>query len=269
MVYFLHAPDRYLELIRAGIPHYDRLQDEVIRAIAPLRVSRLLDLGVGSGETSRRCLEAHPHARIVGIDQSQAMLDVAAQVLGDRVRLQLGRLEDPLPPGPFDAVVSALAVHHLDGPAKADLFERIACCLAPAGRFVLADLVVPAGPVTEPIPLTSADTPDRVDDMLEWLRAAGLEPTVRWQHQDLMVLEASVRVPDKTPGLLPPGKRLGEAAASPPVEDEQPAAEPWWHAFIADDADSGPASGVDRRAPDKAPEERRDTEPPRAEHPEE
>src|SRR5262245_62724772 len=47
----------------------------------------------------------------------------------DRVSLLVGRLEDPLPQGPFDLVVSALAVHHLDAASKADLFRRIAATL--------------------------------------------------------------------------------------------------------------------------------------------
>jgi tRNA (cmo5U34)-methyltransferase len=36
------------------------------------------------------------------------------------------RLEDPPPEGNFALVVSALAVHHLDGAGKADLFARVA-----------------------------------------------------------------------------------------------------------------------------------------------
>jgi tRNA (cmo5U34)-methyltransferase len=115
VVRFLHAPERYLELMRDGIPLYDRLEDEVVRACTGLRVSRLLDLGVGTGETSRRCLEAHPGAHVIGIDASAEMLAVAAEVLGERAELRVQRLEDPLPGGPFELVVSALAVHHLDG----------------------------------------------------------------------------------------------------------------------------------------------------------
>ena len=35
----------------------------------------------------------------------------------------------------FDLVLSALAVHHLEGSGKAGLFQRIASTLDPAGRF--------------------------------------------------------------------------------------------------------------------------------------
>src|SRR5689334_756580 len=63
-----------------------------------------------------------------------------------RVRLVEGRLQDPLPDGPWDLVVSCLAVHHLDGDGKADLFRRIAAVLVPGGRFVLGDVIVPENP---------------------------------------------------------------------------------------------------------------------------
>ena len=57
-----------------------------------------------------------------------------------------GRIEDPLPEGPFDLVASALCVHHLDGAAKAELFGRVRDALAPDGLFVLGDVVVPGRP---------------------------------------------------------------------------------------------------------------------------
>src|ERR671937_534457 len=90
--------------------------------------------------------------------------------------LRVGRLEDPLPDGPFDLVVSSLAVHHLDAAGKADLFRRIAAVLAPGGSFVLADVVVPERPEDAVIHCTPGfDLPDTVADQLEWLEAAGLE----------------------------------------------------------------------------------------------
>jgi len=71
------------------------------------------------------------------------MLAVARSALGDHdTRLDLARIEDTLPKGPFVLAVSALAVHHLDPADKPALFSRIADLLAPGGRFVLADVVV-------------------------------------------------------------------------------------------------------------------------------
>jgi tRNA (cmo5U34)-methyltransferase len=70
-------------------------------------------------------LARHPGATLVGIDASADML-AAADVPG--ADLRVGRLQDELPAGPFDLVFSVLAVHHLDGPGKADLFRRVAAC---------------------------------------------------------------------------------------------------------------------------------------------
>ena len=94
--------------------------------------------------------------------------------------------------GPFDLVLSTLAVHHLDAAGKADLFERVAAVLVPGGRFVLADVVVPERPEEAVIPCTPGyDLPDLVPDQLEWLREAGLEPRVAWERRDLAVLVAT------------------------------------------------------------------------------
>jgi tRNA (cmo5U34)-methyltransferase len=88
-------------------------------------------------------------------------------------------------------VVSALAVHHLDGPAKADLFRRVAGVLAPGGRLVLGDVVVPDDPALATIPLEEGvDLPSRIDEQVGWLAAAGLVPGVRWAVGDLAVLVA-------------------------------------------------------------------------------
>ncbi len=59
-----------------------------------------------------------------------------------RVTTTVQRLEEPLPAGPFDVVVSALAVHHLDATAKRDLFARVHAALRAGGRFVLGDVVL-------------------------------------------------------------------------------------------------------------------------------
>jgi tRNA (cmo5U34)-methyltransferase len=127
----------------------------------------------------------------VGVDASDAMLEGARAAL-PAADLRRQRLEDPLPAGPFDVVFSALAIHHLAGPAKADLFGRVAAALAPGGRFVIADLVVPEDPADVVTPLEAGfDLPDSVADQLAWLAGAGLRPRVTWARRDLAVLVAT------------------------------------------------------------------------------
>jgi tRNA (cmo5U34)-methyltransferase len=187
---FHFDPDTYLANMREDIPVFDELQEETARATEGLDVQDILELGVGTGLTSKRVLEAHPLAHLVGIDESEAML-AAADIPGD---LRVSRLEDPLPEGPFDLVVSCLAVHHLDAEGKRDLFRRIAGVLRPGGRFVLADVVVPKRPDDAVTPTTPGfDRPDPLEPQLEWLREAGFEPETTWTWKDLAIVCADLR----------------------------------------------------------------------------
>jgi tRNA (cmo5U34)-methyltransferase len=181
-------PDAYLELMRSEVPEYERLQDELGRATEEIAARRLLELGTGTGITARRVLARHPDARLIGIDSSADML-AHAELPGADLRRQ--DLRDPLPEGPFDLVFSSLAVHHLDGAGKADLFKRVAAALAPGGRFALADVVVPEDPADVVTPIDgSYDLPDTVADQLAWLRDAGFDARVSWQSRDLAVIVA-------------------------------------------------------------------------------
>ncbi len=181
----------YAEEIRADLPSYDVLQDEIAGA-SGTGARRILELGTGTGETARRLLARHPDALLVGIDENEQMLAVAHDGLPTaRVSLVAGRIEDSLPAGPFDVVATALAVHHLDGAAKADLFRRVRTALAPDGLFVMGDVVVPVDPPLATTPLTPGyDRPSPLADQLRWLAEAGLEPRVVWEQGDLAVVAA-------------------------------------------------------------------------------
>ena len=187
---FHFDPATYLDMVREEVPEYDELQDAVAAATIGARVERVLELGVGTGETSRRILDAHPGVELIGIDESADMLAAAsAQVEG--ADLRVARLEDPLPQGSFDLVVSALAVHHLDGEGKADLFARIADRLRPGGRFVLGDVVIPEHPADAITPIDGIyDKPSGAADQVRWLGAAGLDARIVWSRQDLAVIVA-------------------------------------------------------------------------------
>jgi tRNA (cmo5U34)-methyltransferase len=188
-------PDAYLHEIRAEVPRYDELQERAVEATRRVEVRSALELGVGTGETAKRVLLVHPAARLVGIDGSEAMLAAARAALSgeERAELKLARLEDPLPAGPFDLVYSVLAVHHLRGVEKAELFGRIAAALEPGGRFVLADVVVPERPEDAVVPIEEGfDFPDPLSEQLAWLGEAGFSATVTWSWKDLAVVQGDL-----------------------------------------------------------------------------
>jgi tRNA (cmo5U34)-methyltransferase len=183
MTQYHFDPDTYLPLIKEDIPGYDELQERVADATSGIDAERILDLGAGTGETARRVLERHPGASLVAVDENPAMLE---RIPLQGIERATGRLQDPLPGGTFDLVVSALAVHHLDPAEKRDLFARIHRALRQGGRLVLADVVAVDNPV---IPLSEGyDKPDRAADQLEWLRAAGFAADLAWERDDLALL---------------------------------------------------------------------------------
>jgi tRNA (cmo5U34)-methyltransferase len=190
---FHFDPGRYLELMHAELPGYEELQEEVARAAAGLDPTDVLELGTGTGETAARILRLYPEARLTGIDSSPYMLAAARAELGHDPMLIVARLEDPLPPGPYDLVFSALSVHHLDGEGKRDLFRRVARLLRPGGRFVLGDVVVPADPADAVAPLTPEfDLPDTAADQLTWLEEASFTARLVWSLRDLAVFAAEL-----------------------------------------------------------------------------
>jgi tRNA (cmo5U34)-methyltransferase len=103
----------------------------------------ILDIGAGTGLLSELLLEAYPDAAITLMDISERMLDVARVrfqgrekvrfVVRDYCRGYLG--------GPFDAICSALSIHHLTGDEKRELYRRIFEALGSDGVFVNADEV--------------------------------------------------------------------------------------------------------------------------------
>jgi trans-aconitate methyltransferase len=104
----------------------DEALDELRRAAIdsiPIAPAVVLELGIGAGETTRHLLARHPQARVTGLDSSPEMVFRARELEIDEVRL--ARIEDPLPDGPWDLVISVLTIGELDDAGKLDLFRRV------------------------------------------------------------------------------------------------------------------------------------------------
>jgi len=185
---FHFDPSTYAELIATEVPAYDELHERLAAATEGLEVERALDLGAGTGRTSRAVRTRHPNTAIVAVDENAGMLERIE--LGE-VERRVGRLQDPLPAGPFDLAVSALAVHHLDRAEKQQLFARVHDALRSGGRFVLGDVVTTDVQVA---PLSDGyDKPDPADVQLRWLREAGFDAELLWELDDLALLRADRR----------------------------------------------------------------------------
>jgi tRNA (cmo5U34)-methyltransferase len=169
-------PETYLEEIRADVPRYDDLQTATIEAI-PFAPGRVLELGVGTGETTRRLLERYPNAEVTGLDSQPEMVFKARE---HGIAVRLARMQDPLPDGPWDLVISVLSVHHLDADQKRDLFRRVR---EQSRALVMGDVVVAEPQVTSLE--EDVDLPSPAEDMAEW---CGGE--IVWRGGDLAVIRA-------------------------------------------------------------------------------
>jgi tRNA (cmo5U34)-methyltransferase len=157
------TPEVYLERIRAEIPAYDELQDECVAAI-PFTPERVLELGMGTGETTRRLIEAHPEAWVIGLDSSPDMVFRARETYDD---VQLARMEDPLPDGPWDLVISVLAVNQLNDDQRRHLCRQVK---GQSRSLVIGDVF----------------DERQLSDLVEWS-----EGEVTWRSGDLAVVRAT------------------------------------------------------------------------------
>jgi tRNA (cmo5U34)-methyltransferase len=183
-------PVTFDQFIRGDVPHYDELQTAIAEATRGVRASSILDLGTGTGETARKVLSFHPRASLTALDSSAEMLETAAQRLeGVTVERVVGRLQDGLPPGPYDLVVSALALHRLSDAEKADVLREAGALLAPAGRVVIGDVVRARQQEAATVLLYPGhDHPSSLGDLVRWMEAAGLAGRVAWERDDVAVV---------------------------------------------------------------------------------
>jgi tRNA (cmo5U34)-methyltransferase len=136
--YFVPDRQEQLELIGELIPVFGH----------PIHV---LDLCCGEGLLAQTILEKRHDISVTGLDGSSAMLWKARQRLspfGARFRavsFDLQQANWRKTETPLHAVVSSLAIHHLDGAAKLRLYQDIFRMLSPGGALIIADLVEPAG----------------------------------------------------------------------------------------------------------------------------
>ena len=172
----------YDSRIRTFIPHYEEMLDVAAAAIPP-GARTIVELGIGTGALSFRCLKTAPAARAIGIDVDPEILALARRRLGARATLNTGSfLSTPL--SRCDALVASFALHHVrTRSAKRGLYRRINAALRRGGVFLNVDCQ-PAG-----------DAPVRCAQLDEWLAHLRRTYTARearaiftsWSHEDVYV----------------------------------------------------------------------------------
>ena len=100
----------------------------------------MVDIGCGTGLTTREAARAASPGRVVGVDVSERMLERARQVAADEaldnVQFELGDAEvHRFDPAAFDVAISRFGTMFFSDPAAA--FANIAAALRPEARLVL------------------------------------------------------------------------------------------------------------------------------------
>jgi tRNA (cmo5U34)-methyltransferase len=147
--------EAFVEDRRALIPMIDG-QGELVRRLivrGGRHVTRYLDLGAGGGAFAQLVMDAHTEATGVLVDFSEPMMAAAAGRLApyagrwDYVLADLSSAGwvEALPEGRYDAVVSALCIHHLPDERKRALYAQAHELLEPGGMFLNWEHVAAAG----------------------------------------------------------------------------------------------------------------------------
>lgn len=170
----------YLESVRRQVPLYDELQAAAVAAV-PFPPGQVLELGIGTGQTSGRLLDRFPDARITGLDSDPEMVFRAREQVSD---VKLARLEDPLPDGPWDLIISVLSIHRVTDDQKQTLFRR---ARQNSKALVIGDFVaLPGGEGRTQVDGTAY--PDTAEELANWC-----EGEIAWAEDDLVVITADYR----------------------------------------------------------------------------
>ncbi len=143
---FAAGADSYDRARRKLVPCFDDFYRTALE-LMPFKPDdrfEVLDLGAGTGILSGMIAEAFPKSRLTLFDVTPEMLTIARarlKPLGKRVRFVTADFAATAQAKSYDAVVSALAIHHLPDSGKRHLFGDVFKYLTPGGAFINADQV--------------------------------------------------------------------------------------------------------------------------------
>lgn len=125
--------------IRTFIPRYEEMLDAAAATVNAARPRVVVDLGVGTGALASRVMRRRD-VRLIGIDEDEAILAVARDRLDvRRARFRAGSFLRMTIPR-CDAIVSSLALHHVESPTvKRRLYRHAHAALGRGGLLVTAD----------------------------------------------------------------------------------------------------------------------------------
>jgi ubiquinone/menaquinone biosynthesis C-methylase UbiE len=182
----------------------------------------IVDLGFGSGRVEEQLLLARDDARIVGIDSSAAMIDLARQRLArwsaqwQPVQHDLAEIDTvALPAGAYQIAISVQVLHHLKHEAQRAQHRWAHKILEPGGWYLIIDKRELADGDLAPYELAwdaleqnpqwrtgrsfaehlqhereKGHTPATMEQALDWLAEAGFAASCLHAHLDRLLIVA-------------------------------------------------------------------------------
>lgn len=141
-----YTNDKYdLDIINS-IPHHQDLHEAIISFIrknySKEKEYSIIDLGVGTGITSKIIKDELPKSKFDLVDFSKKMLAGAKKKMGDDgVKYIFGDYANMKFQKKYDIAVSVIGIHHQNHKGKKLLFKKIYSILKPSGVFIFGDLV--------------------------------------------------------------------------------------------------------------------------------
>ena len=141
---FDQAAQSYDQSRRLYIPFFDDFYGTVLALLPypPDADVHILDLGAGTGLLTALVAAALPNARFTLLDISDEMLAQARLRFADeraRFAYTVADFAQAELTGEYDAVISALAIHHLADGDKQRVYAQAYHLLKPGGRLINAD----------------------------------------------------------------------------------------------------------------------------------
>jgi tRNA (cmo5U34)-methyltransferase len=140
--HFSNTVDDYDTVVDAVVIKNDELHNALIEPTKTLRstITHALDLGCGTAHGMQLLKAAHPHAKILGVDFSERMLEKARKNTNDdSYSFLLKDIWDLEFDCTFDCIISAVTIHNLTAQQKEVLFRKISKWLVKDGIFINAD----------------------------------------------------------------------------------------------------------------------------------
>jgi tRNA (cmo5U34)-methyltransferase len=147
--------ERMDEYFNKRSKHYDTIHSvrnltwgiqprEIVAEYLPLKCSRILDLGCGTGLELDEIFKKFPMVKVDCIDISQEMLKNLLKKYTDKNINIINHdfLTYDFKENYYDVVISAMALHHLTASEKKDLYKKIYKSMKKYGVFINSDYIV-------------------------------------------------------------------------------------------------------------------------------